>query len=177
MKGLIPFASITVTAGAATQALSTSAALLALFDDAGGANGPSGTNDDGINSVQPDKANNRMKLMAPGVFKVTVMLSGVVDGAADITISLAKNATEIADTKSTQRWGTTENSHTLTAIVVIASSDNPGTLADQAEPSGTFTGGGGYPKNMVPLTVLLTAGTGTPTVTLKKAQWIVERIG
>jgi len=177
MKGLIPFASVTVTGGAGTLALATTATQLNLFSAAGGANGPAGTNDDGINSVQPDKANNRMKIQAPGVYKVTCMLSGVLDGAADITISLAKNGNEIADTKSAQRWGTTENSHTLTALVNITSADNPGNIADQAAPSGTFTGGGGFPSNMVPLTVLLTAGAGTPTITLKKAQWIVERVG
>lgn len=179
MKGLIPFASLTISGpGAATLALSTSAAQFTLFASAGGANGPANTYDDGDPAVKPDYANNRILVEAPGVYKVSGFLTGVVDGAADITIAVAKNGTAVADLTNKQRWGTTKNTHAFGGLLNVTAADNPGTIATKPDPSSSgFAGAGGFPKMLVPLTILLTAGAGTPTITAEGAQFVVERIG
>lgn len=187
MKGLIPFGAITVSGpGAATQALSTTLALLALFDDTGGAN-VNGTFDDGYPSVYPDKANNRVLVEAPGVYEVDVILSGITDAAQDIWINLAKNATAISDMQTRTRWtDAVKNQIVLSGFVTIATSDNPGTIATKPDydatagagkPAGGFGGNAAFPKNMVPLTLLIKSGASTPTITLEHAQFKVKRVG
>jgi hypothetical protein len=178
MKGLIPFGSLTIAAGAATQALATTAALFALWDDSPGANGPAGTVDDGDVSVKPDYANNRILVASPGVYEVEVILSGAIDAAADVTMNVAKNGTAVADLLTKSRWtNAVKNVQTVKGFISVTAADNPGTIATQAEPAGTFTGGGGYPKRMVPLTLLVASGAGTPTITAENAQFIVKRVG
>jgi hypothetical protein len=52
-----------------------------------------------------------------------------------------------------------------------------GTLVTNAEPSGTFTGGGGFPKTLVALSIYATASTGTPSITVQYAHLNLIRVG
>lgn len=178
MKGLIPFASLTISGpGSGTIALTTAAAVMNLFSATGGANGPATTSDDGDPAVKSDAANNRILVEAPGVYEISGFLSGVVDSAIDVTISFAKNAVALADTQNKQRWGTTKNTQPFNAIINVTAADNPGTIATKPDPSSSgFAGAGGFPKQMVPITMILT-GSGSQTLTAEGAQVIVKRLG
>lgn len=188
MKGLIPYGGIQIAAGAATQALSTSAAQLTLFSSAGGSNGPSDTfTEGGDPAVKPDYANNRVLVDAPGVYEVTVDLCGTTDATQNITLGIAKNGVAVSGLQSARSWTVSvENAHSLSGFLVVSPSDNPGTIATNADPAtsvatgrpaGGFGGGGGFPKNLVPLTILLTSGASTPTLTIKNARFNVKRVG
>lgn len=184
MKGEIPFGSLTVSGpGSQTQALSTTAALLALFSASGGANGPANTRSGGNPDVYPDYANNRILVQAgqgaETVYRVTVVLSGTVDAAADLTLQIAKNGTAISDLINRMRWtNAVKNVQTLTGYFTVTPSDNPGTIPTFADPASTgFAGAGGAPKNEVPITILLGSLSGTPTITLEYAQFMIERVG
>lgn len=181
MKGLIPFASLTISGPGAqtTGALSTSAAQFALFSATGGSAGPASTSDDGDPAVKADAANNRMLVEAPGVYRVSVVLSGTIDAAQDIVLTLAKNGVAISDSVTRQHWtNAVKNTQDLECVINITAADNPGTIATKSDPSTSgFAGSGGFPKMMVPITILINSLAGTPTVTAEYCQFIIERIG
>lgn len=197
MKGVIPFGGMTISGpGAATQALSTSAALLAQWSATGGAN-VNGTFDDGIPSVYPDKANNRLLLEAPGVdpskpffaywYEIDLIVSGITDAAQDIVLTLAKNATAVADAVTRQRWtNAVKNTQVLSTYLPVYGSDNPGTLAVKpaydasagaGKPAGGFGGAAAFANMMVPVTVLINSLAGTPTITFEYAILKAKRVG
>lgn len=175
MKGLIPFASVGITDGATTQALSTTPTLLGLAA-LGATNGDYTAGDA---SARPDAANSRL-ILGPGVYEIDLQVEGVTDGAQIITFQLAKNAAAISGTKRPASWAvsTAKNLHTLKAIVTITDADVPGTIANFSDPASTsFTGAGGATKEGVPLTVLVSSGAGTPTLTFEQLFLSAKRIG
>ena len=179
MRGLIPYGALTISGpGAATQALSTAAALMAQWSAAGGAN-INGTYDDGNPDVTADKVNNRILVQAPGVYEVEVHLSGITDGTQNITIDIAKNAVAYGVAQSKQSWlVSTKIHHYMKGIVIVTAADNPGTITTKPNPATTgFAGAGGFPKMMVPLTILLTSGAGTPTLTFENCLMLAKRLG
>lgn len=180
MKGLIPFGALVISGpGAITQALSTALAQMTAWASAGGANGPASTYDDGNPDVKPDYANSRVLVQAPGVYEVTVNLSGITDGTQDITLAIAKNGTALTTAQNKRSWTVSvKNQHVLTALVAITAADNPGTITTKPDPATTgFAGAGGFPKMMVPLTVQLASGASTPTLTFENCQFLVKRVG
>ncbi|MGL6095182.1 MAG: hypothetical protein ACRC7O_05180 [Fimbriiglobus sp.] len=186
MRDTIPFGSIQVTGGAGTILLGTTAVLMNSWAAASGSDGANTSTSDGDVSVVPDKANNRIKCYCPGIYKYSLDVSGVVDGAQDLSFQLRKNAVAIANTKKTQRFGTTENAFSMSGTFTLTVADNPGTLAafpdtdasaGQYKPGGSFVGASGAPKVLAPIDVQITSGAGTPTITVKEATLLIERIG
>lgn len=189
MKPMIPYASIVVTAGAAAQALSTSAAKATGFT----ANGSSDTyTTEGDVSARPDYANNRLLARAPGLrqdgqtsqnttndYLVNLSWSGIISAAADITFQVRKNAAAVADLRWAARLtDAVKNTVTGAGILKVLASDNPGTISNFADPATTgYAGAGGAPKEMVPIELYLTAGAGTPSVTPEYANFSILRIG
>lgn len=180
MKGTIPYGYIYIDGASSsnTKALTTSIATMDLWSTLGVTGDTTGgTTGMGDPAVKPDKANNRFICNAPGTYKARVELSGVIDSAADVTITLRKTATAIAGGLSKQRWATTKTHHTMECVFVLASSDAPGTLTTFADPSTSgFAGAGGAPKTGVAIDVGLTC-SGSQTVTIENARFYVERIG
>lgn len=197
MKGQLPFGAMTISGpGAATQALSTTAALLAQWSATGGAN-VNGTYDDGIPVVTPDRTNNRMLLEAPGLdpskplfaywYELDLLISGITDAAQDIVLSFAKNGVQVTDWITRSRWtNAVKNTQGLTAFLPVYASDNPGTIAvkpaydasaGQYKPAGGFGGAGAFANMMVPVTVLINSLAGTPTITFEYASLKAKRIG
>ncbi len=166
------YGAISVADGSTAQTLATSQAALTAWNTSAGSNLVGGFDRDGNIAVKPDKANNRILLAAGAMYRFSLSLSGVADAAADITVQIAKNATGISGTKFTQRFFTTESSLHFSGFFEIKASDNPGTIAAFAEPA---TGYASPPKVMVPVTVLVAAGTGTPAITIKQACLLVEK--
>lgn len=178
MRPLIPFGGLTIIGGAATVSLTTTAALLNLWSATGG-----GTTDttqlDGNYSVQPDAANNRIKVMAPGVFEYSFRMSGTIDGTIIVTSQARKNATTvIPGTKNAATFTTsTTAAHSANGIFSITSTDNLGTLLNFPEPSTSgYVGAGGSPKDMVPIDIVLT-GSGSQVLTIIEAVFRIVRIG
>lgn len=86
---MLSYGDIYIASGAQSQALSTTAALLAQFSASGGANGTSYDN-----AIQPDKANNRVKVL-PGRYFVDAMVELTPDAECDITLRVRKNSVAI----------------------------------------------------------------------------------
>lgn len=175
MRGVIPFASIGITNGVGTQALSTSAALLGL-SALGGVNGDYTAGDP---AARPDVTNSRL-ILGPGVYEIDLQVEGVTDGAQIITFQLAKNGTAISGTARPQSWAisTAKNNHVLKAIITLTDADVPGTIGNFADPASTsFNGAGGATKEGIPLTVLVSSGAGTPTLTFEQLLFAAKRIG
>lgn len=163
-----------IAAGAATQALSTSAAALAQWSASGGANGIYSQGDP---AVIPDYANNRVKVNSPGRYKVTVQLSVDSDAAFDLTMRLRKNGTAVTGAACQQRVTTDLNQIVGVFFVEVLATDSPDTLVTFADPSSSgFGGAGGAPKTLSYLDVSLAANTGTPTLTFQECQFLVERL-
>lgn len=180
MKGLIPFASLTISGpGSQTLLLGTTATLFNLFSATGGANGPATTSDDGDPAVKPDAANNRILVESPGVYEVSVSISGTVDAAQDLSCQVAKNAVGVADLVGRQRFTNAQKSTlSFEGFLNVTAADNPGTIATKPDPSTSgFAGSGGFPKQMVPITLLIASLAGTPTITAEYANWTIKRVG
>lgn len=180
MKGVIPYGYIYIDGASSsnTKALTTSIATMDLWSTIGTTgDSTGGTAGGGDPAVKPDKTNNRFICNAPGTYKLRVELSGVIDSAADVTITARKSATAIAGGVSKQRWATTKTHHTMECVFVLSASDAPGTLSTFADPAaGGFAGGGAAPKTGVAIDIGLTC-SGSQTITIENARFYVERIG
>lgn len=177
MMGAIPFGALHITGGAATVALTTTAALMNIWSSAGGSNGPSSTYEQGDPAVRPDYANNRILVQAPGIFKVELVIQGDMDSAIDVTAQIYKNGTAYSFLKQKARCGTDKNQVVLIGFIKVVDTDALETIATFADPSASgFAGAGGAPKTMAKLEVYLT-GSGSATITVEEAQFNVTRVG
>lgn len=175
MRGAVPFAAITIIDGALTQALSTTPATLDL-SALGAANGDYTAGD---SAARPDAANDRL-ILGPGTYEVELDLEGVTDGAQIITLTLAKNGSAISGTKRPQSWAvsTAKNLHNCKWLITLTADDVPGTISNFADPASTsYTGAGGATKQGIPITVLVSSGAGTPTITVEQMLLFAKRIG
>jgi hypothetical protein len=181
MRGLIPFGGLSITGGATTLALTTTAAQLISWSGAGGANSDDDTYSAGGDpAVRPDYANNRILVNTPGTYKVEVTIYGTLaTGTALLLAQIFKNGVAVAKARQKAYGETTAGVQiSLLAIVVVNKSDAPGTIATFADPaSGELIGAGKAPQTMCPLDVRLFVSTSTDTLTIVEAQFNVFRIG
>lgn len=175
MRGTLPFAAIGITDGVGTQALSTTPTALDL-SGLGAANGDYTAGDP---AARPDAANDRL-ILGPGTYEIDLALQGTTDGAQIITFQLAKNAAAISGTKRPQSWAvaTAKNLHNGKFLITLTDADVPGTVSNFADPAATsYTGAGGATKQGIPVTVLVSSGAGTPTITVEQMLLVAKRIG
>ena len=175
MRGQNPFATIGIADGTGTQALTTTPTLLGL-NALGAVNGDYTAGDA---AARPDKANDRL-ILGPGTYEIDLQVEGTIDAAQIITFQLAKNGSAISGTKAPQSWAisTAKNLHTLRAIITLTDSDVPGTISNFSDPSASsYTGAGGAMKEGIPVTVLVSSGASTPTITVEQLRLTAKRIG
>jgi len=165
------YGGMNITDGSTAQALSTTQAAMTAWNTAAGSNVAGGYERAGNVAARGDKANNRL-LLAPGIYRIHVNMSGVVDVAQDITAQLAKNGNAITGTKFAQRFGTTISSMTYETVIEVKASDAPGTIPSFPEPA---SGYGAAPKMMIPITILLSSGAGTPNLTINQANMYADK--
>lgn len=163
------YGGLNITGGAGTVALSTTPAQLNVWSSAGGSN-VGGTSNPGDNiSIQPDNTNNRIKV-SPGVYLVNFFMSALNATGGKVTARVRKNGSAVATLKASCQIGTTNGTVCLSGVLTITSADNPGTLPTSPDPASTgFAGAGAAPKNLVPVDIDLTLGSGTDTLTINEA--------
>jgi len=174
----IPFGGIEIAAGSGTQALSSTAALFNLWNASTGSN-KTNTGDAGDPAVQPDKANNRVKVNSPGTYLVQFDIVGETDTAKIITARLRKNGSAVAGAMAQLSWAgsNAKNTMSFVAIVPVSQSDSPGTISTMPAASTTgFSGASGALQTSVALDVTLESDSGTPTVTINNAHLNVMRL-
>lgn len=166
------YGGINIADGVSTQALSTSQAQLTVWNQAAGSNISSGYDRDGNIGARGDKANNRMLVAAGGMYRFHLNICGTVDAAQDLTVQLAKNGNAMVGAKFSARFSTTMSNLSFEGIFELKQTDNPGTIPAFPEPA---VGTGLAPKVMVPITVLISSGAGTPTITVTQANLLIDK--
>lgn len=178
MLGLVPFAGLNVTGGAATQALTTSAGQMVAWAASGGSALPDSNTKCGDAAVKPDLSNSRILVQAPGIFLVTFNATLDMASGADVIAQLRKNGTVVATAKGKARCTTDKGQVSFQSIVEVTTADNPATIQTFANPSTSgFAGAGGAPKTEVPLDIVLSVAASTDTATIEEASFLVVRIG
>ena len=185
---LLPSAGLKVSAGSTSQSFTTAAAQLTCFSASGNTAAGAfqyGANLEGDPAVIPDAANNRIKLNCPGIYLVwctcSIGVAGSSAGAGDYLLQVRKN---VAGTMTLQpelsaevTMGTaaSKGNLSLQGILKTVASDSPGTLALFADPSGTFSGGGGFPKTLTWIDLIVTA-SGSIAATVEYINFGATRI-
>lgn len=175
MQGLLPYGGMTIVGGAGTVALTTTPALMNLWSASGGADSASSTLGDP--AVRIDRTNNRLLLNSPGVYLVTLDLSGTVTTGCDLVVQPRKNGT--TDTrKRKMRFTTNKAQISCHWMIVVNRSDSPSSIQTFADPSSTgFAGAGGAPKTEVPFDIVVSCAASTDTLTVEEAELNAVRVG
>jgi len=186
MLGTIPFAGLYCTAQSTAQAVTTSAAKLVI---PGAAAFPSTGDRVGDPAVKADVTNTRLQINTPGIYEVTLEVSGVAASALQTTHQFRKGGTTMTAfgpvTKKT--WGTTPDTVSFTSIVEITASDiptaggaatfaDPSAAAGAGKPAGGFAGAGAAPLTGVYLDSQVT-GNGSVNLTPSDIRFTARRIG
>lgn len=180
MKNLLPFAGLKMVGNSTVKAITTAQALYDQWSSLGqilGTGMDTGL-DDGNTSCRADKTNNRLLLISPGIYKVTLDLCGTISAAGLLTLQLRKNGTVLPGSIRTAQWtNAVDNQFQLIDFVNVLATDNPGTISNFADPATTgFAGAGGAPKSMVALDLMVT-GAASVNLTVKNGIFAVERVG
>lgn len=163
------FGGINITGGSGTVSLSTSAAQMTGWSAAAGSNVGGTTNPGDSISIQPDNANNRVKV-TPGTYLVNFFLSGTNATGGKVTARVRKNGSAVASLKASAQIGTNPGQIAISGFLTVTNADVPGTLANSPDPAaGGFAGAAGSPKNMVAVDIDLTLGSSTDTLTVTEA--------
>lgn len=162
-----------------TQALSTTDALLALWSAL--ATNANLSYDRSDVSVKPDKANNRIVVTAPGLYRVRLYLVCSVNGTPVLTFSFRKGGTVVANVPKGQITCVSGSQALIMveAEIQVNAADLPaagGVDAYPDPPAGGVIGAAFAPKTGVALDVVVKVSTGTPTLTLIEGSFSAERL-
>lgn len=173
-----PYAGLLITSGAATQALTTTGGQMVAWAAAGGSNNLSSSADSA--DIKPDKANSRILVGAPGVFRATFVLSGTNASGATVIAQLRKGGS--SGTTLTPRGRANIGTSTGTVIfdgifqVTAADLTTYGGVANSGDSSGPFTGDTKGVANMVQIDVLLSVAASTDTLTIEEASLTIQKL-
>lgn len=190
MLGTIPFGGISSTGNTTAQAVTTSAALLALT---GGTAIPSTGDRVGDPAVKADPTNSRIQLNAPGIYRLRLEVSGLAASALQTTHQFRKGLSSgamsvITGTKAKKTWGTTPDTVGIEAVIEITAADlgtgsggastfaDPSAAAGVGKPAGGFAGAGAAPKTGVYVDSIVT-GDGSVNLTLAEMRFDAQRCG
>ncbi len=178
-----PYGGMSITGGADTLALSTTAAKLASWSASGGANSAADSRTRGGDpSVRPDKANNRILVNAPGVYEVHFDLSGAPDAAQDILVQVYRNGVAVDDLRAQARFtNAVKNNIALHGILEVTAAHNPKTIPTFADTTATTNppaqvSYAAAPKTEVALEIYIKSLASTPTLTINDAHFTVKRL-
>jgi hypothetical protein len=174
-----------MSGGNQAQAFTTTPAQLTCFstNPSGGA-GQYGANQEGDPSVIPDPANNRIKLLAPGVYQVSLTMSQLGAGAGDFLVQLRKNVAGVMTIQPelSGEWtglaATGRTTVAFTGLLNVVATDRPTGAAFAAfgAPSGTFTGGAGAPQVLTSIDLVVSTIAGSLSSTVEYANLSVLRL-
>ncbi len=173
-------AGLTIASGSGNFATTTTAAK---FDGWAANASVDARAQDGDVSCRADYANDRVLVQAPGRYEVHLDLSATIDSAVDMIFDVRKNATVISDLRAKKYFITTNyNQVSLDGFFNVVAADNPKTVGTFSDTSATTTPPAqvtwaGAPRSMVPIELYITAGSGTPTLTIESAHLNVKRVG
>lgn len=170
---------IAQVAAANSQALTSTPGLLALWSTIG-SNEPGAASSQSDFSVTPDKANNRIVVTAPGIYRYDFFASFVQSVAAVVTARVRKAGTALTTSPVGAMTCTTgTNNLKFSGVFVITEADiaNGTGIAAYPDPaSGGVIGAAFAPKTGVAIDIdLAAASNGNFVVT--DARFGVERIG
>lgn len=183
MKGLLPYDGLQITSGSGTFGLTTTNAQFNIWGQV------IGDQTKGDSSVRADLANSRILCAAPGVYKSTLKLCGTTGTAGIVNSQFRKNAaTLISGTLCPVSWAgsSAQNLTSFVGIFSITSADltAANAVANFPDPTqsanayyGSVAGAGMAPKSEVPIDLVLNIASGTATLTIQEAFWLIERIG
>ena len=162
-----------------SQALTSTAAVLGLWSTIGSAE-PGAASSQSDFSVTPDKANNRLVITSPGIYRCTFLATFVQSVGAVVTARFRKKGTALTTAPVAKITATTgTNQIKLEAVIAITEADiadGAGIAAFSDPPAGGVVGAGYAPKTGVALDVDLAAASDGNFV-VSDARLAAEKIG